>query len=736
MTTQDIKFITGKAYSSLEQKRLKDTFDSLIPALAELQNWQLDEKKNELETTYKFMLRYLTQGVEDPEQHHIFEDLLRSCYKLVDITVNQLNIKQSLGFYYDKKRASLHIHANTSIVSLLESIEDIQGKISLTSLLEDGEEKEKHLSEFEKERDRISENLFQEIWLNERLTSEEMEALSSFTNNKTHSYAVICLVISSLTLGIQFVFDENKALLLLQACENKNENIRQRALVGLLLFLRKYDNRLAIYPQILHRLGHLSENEEFRRNVRDILLQFILSLETEKITKKIQEEIIPEMMKISPELRNKIKLDDLMGESGMEDKNPDWANIIDEAGLGDKLKEFSELQLEGADIMHSSFAHLKTYPFFSELGNWFIPFYSKNSAISEAAEKENEELTKTLEESSLLCNSDKYSLFFSITQMPSEYRKIMAAQFAAETDAVKELQKEELPGSQKVSLTISKQYIQDLYRFYKIHPRKNDFEDIFNEKSEYIYSKSIGSIVSDPESLLIIGEYYFNRSHYEEALHLFDRLIAEGTSSDTIYQKKGYCLQKAGHIEVALDSYLKAELLNSNSSWTIKKIAYCYRMLKKPGEALAYYRKAEQISPDNLSVQLNIGHCFLELKDYPEALKCYFKVEYLDKNGERAWRPIAWCSFLTGKYEQAMTYFEKIIEKGAEAQDFLNCGHTQFAIGNISKAIEYYKSAFNLYNNSIEKFNEAFNPDIPELLKAGINQEYIPLVLDRMMYDA
>ena len=732
MTTQEIRHITNRIYFSLEQKRLKNTFDLLAQTITELQNWQLEEKRNELETTYKFMLRYLTLGVEDPKQHHIYEDLLRSCYKLADITVNQLNTRYSPGFFYDKRRGKLNSFSSDSITSLLTSFEDIEGKISLTDLLEEGEEKETHLKAFEKVKETISIKLFYEIWLNDQLSTEETEALNNFIKSNIHSHVIICLIISALTLGTQFIFDENKALLLMQACEKQPESVRQRALIGLLLFLRKYDNRLSIYPQLLNRLEHLSEKNEFRNNVRDILLQFILSRETEKITKKIQEEIIPEMMKISPELRNKIKLDDLMGETGIEDKNPEWANIIEEAGLEDKLKEFTELQMEGADIMHSSFAHLKTYPFFNELSNWFTAFYSKNPIVSG---KDNEELAKTLIESSLLCDSDKYSLFLSISSMPEEYKKMMVGQFAAESDAVKEFQKEELPGSNKLSLTLSKQYIQDLYRFFKIHPRRNDFEDIFKEKSDYIYSKNIGRIVSDSESLMIIGEYYFNRNYYEEALYIFNQLIDEGMASDTIYQKRGYCLQKTGNIEAALESYLKAELLNGASSWTTKKIAYCYRILKKPAEALEYYRKVEQINPDNLSVQLSIGHCFLELKDYTEALKCYFKVEYLDKNGERAWRPIAWCSFLTGKYEQATSYFEKIIGHGAEAQDFLNCGHTQFVMGDISKALEYYKSAFIRFDNSIEKFNEAFNPDIPELLSAGVNPEHIPLVLDRMVYE-
>lgn len=70
---------------------------------------------------------------------------------------------------------------------------------------------------------------------------------------------------------------------------------------------------------------------------------------------------------------------------------------------------------------------------------------------------------------------------------------------------------------------------------------------------------------------------------------------------------------------------------------------------EKPEMALSYYHRAEKIQPENLSVQMNIGHCYVEQKDYEEALKYYFKVDYLDPEGGKAWRPIAWCSFLVGK---------------------------------------------------------------------------------------
>ncbi len=145
-----------------------------------------------------------------------------------------------------------------------------------------------------------------------------------------------------------------------------------------------------------------------------------------------------------------------------------------------------------------------------------------------------------------------------------------------------------------------------------------------------------------------------------------------------------------GDLKGALEAYLHADLLNSESKSVIRRIAGCYRSLKQPEEALKYYRRYEALNPDNLSVQISIGHCHLELKDYNEALKCFFKVDYLDSKSHKAWRPIAWCSFLTGKYDQARNYYKKILDNQPNAQDLLNTGVPEMSIA------EYIKGALSL----------------------------------------
>lgn len=425
-------------------------------------------------------------------------------------------------------------------------------------------------------------------------------------------------------------------------------------------------------------------------------------------------------------------MDELFGETGLDEKNPEWQNIIEESGLSARIQEFTELQLEGADIMLSSFLHLKDFPFFQEIHHWFVPFLLNSTAMEDL---QVSDLLKILFKSNLLCNSDKYSFYFSISQMSDANKEMLPGQFSGDTSAIQEMLQEEMPDhpSDKIH-PVARQYIQDLYRFYKLFPRHHDFDDIFETPPDFYKVPSIDRFISDANSQTIVGEYYFQKNHFTEAADIFDRLLQKDPYNETILQKKGYCLQMSGKLEEALSVYLKAELLDSSHSWTIKKLAHCYRALKQPQEALEYYRKAAALSPDNLSIQLQIGHCYLELKNYSEALKCYFKVDYLSDSKEKAWRPIAWCSFLIGKYKEAMDYYTKILESNPNAIDYLNAGHTCLALGKNKEALNHYRKALDAQGGSYEKFIESFTADIPDLLQAGVKQENIPVLLDCLMY--
>lgn len=719
MTLQEINKAYNRIVGSLDSKELKNAFDFLQALIAGSREYSFQDKLSELQETYRYMLRYRIEGAKDPMQEQIYNNLQASAYELADSVRQKALAVESPLTYYSRRR-SLAIQPPLTYKQLHNQL-----------IIE--YEANKH-----RESDAFNICIFNKIWVSGFLKPEEANEIRDMLVDEASPFTTGCQIVSALLLGLQEAFDKEKALLLFDAANHTNEEIRVRALIAILITLYTYRKRMALYPQIANRLAALAEVPGFTKALRTITLRFILARETEKITRKIQDEIIPEMMKLSPKISNKINLKDLTPEDmTSEEMNPEWESFFSDSNLGKKMEEFGELQQEGADVMHSTFIHLKNYPFFHELSNWLLPFTIEHSSFDNQFNQENEAEKLMLDSMTLaafMCNSDKYSLYFSMMQLPKEARKMMMHQFDSQASEMIQQNKEELISKRGKQDTIISQYIQDLYRFFKLYSGHLDFTDIFTLPLDFHNLEILRPYISDKESLTTIAEYYLRKNYFSDALIIFNQLAEIDPNSDILFQKIGYCKQMEGDLDGALDAYLHADLLNSESKWVIRRIAGCYRSLKQPEEALKYFRRYEALNPDNLSVQISIGHCHLELKDYNEALKCFFKVDYLDSKSHKAWRPIAWCSFLTGKYDQARNYYKKILNNQPNAQDFLNAGHTEWALQNIKGALAHYQQAVQIENGNFSKFQEQFNQDIPDLLIAGIEETEVALMLDQLRY--
>ena len=74
------------------------------------------------------------------------------------------------------------------------------------------------------------------------------------------------------------------------------------------------------------------------------------------------------MIKLGPKISQKINLKDINPELLGNEMNPEWQNMLSNSSLGKKMEEFSELQQEGADVMHSTFRAPKAFPLFPGTG--------------------------------------------------------------------------------------------------------------------------------------------------------------------------------------------------------------------------------------------------------------------------------------------------------------------------------------------------------------------------------
>jgi len=738
MTDRELKIKYDEICQNLAARKLKPAFDQLEKLIQEAGLGTFQDEHRNLEQTYHYMLQYTVEGIQDPERQKVYRKLIISVYELADKVNEAIRYRFSSSVVFEKKRIYKDKYI-TDFDAFLSDLEDFYLDKELKSLVEGSDIKSSNKEAEWKQHQENVVKLFYHIWFSDELTQEEIEFLKKLFASEMILNAYKSLVISALMLSLFRFFDEKKFMLLFDLYESDENEMSQRALVSLLINLYRYDSRMPFYPSITGRLKILNEEPGFKQNLERVIVQFIRSKETEKIQQKIKDEIIPEMIKISPNLKDKINLDSLMDEGLTDDKNPEWEEIFkDSPGLMDKMEEFSEMQMEGADVFMGSFAMLKMFPFFNELSNWFMPFFAENPEIASSVDVSNSvnrKFVEIIDVAPILCNSDKYSFCLSIQNLPEENREFMAEGMKAEMDQFNEIEKdEEITAPGRKAEFISNQYIQDLYRFFKLHPRKADFDDIFNWRFDFHNRFALGNILKEDEKVLRnIAEYYFAKNHFEEAAEIYEYLLGLEKNGE-LYQKIAFCYQKMGNYEKALDGYKKAELYELNRLWNLKKIALCYRNLKQPDKALEYYRMAEKLDTENLNIQLSIGHCLLELEQFDEALKSYFKVEYLSPGNKKVWRPIGWCSFVSGKKEQAEKYFQKLIDDEPSKHDLMNMGHVQWSLGNRKAALDFYKKSIKQTDFAEKEFLEVFEEDLSQLLKQGVNKDDVPIMLDQLRY--
>lgn len=737
MSPSEVNRKIKEVHGYIEDRQLKHAIDS-VKELNEMQhNWSISEKVDELETNYKYMLHYLVEGKGDPEQNKIYDKLFRDIYSITDDAAENLLIRESSSVFFERERL-MNVRTPISIDEYKDIIIKQADTFSFLELLEDGPEKESRKKQNAAVHENSLSDMFYAVFVSPRANSDLIKSLNSFIDDGIIPVNDKCMLISALTLNIMQRFDAAKVLFMLDICRSSEVEIATRTITGIIPIFQMYRKRWHLYPECIDRLKLLSDDAEFTRRFMTTILGFIQAHETEKITKRLTEEIIPEMMKLSPMIGKKIKLDEWMGESGLDEKNPEWQKILDESGLTDKLQEFSNLQLEGADVFHSTFSNLKNYPFFREMSNWFLPFDPQHSSLQRmfSNQQEGNQLIETMLSSSLICNSDKYSLSFSIMMMPEQYRSMMINQLGAEGDEIKNMQEEELTlKPYQKEETVIKQYIQDLYRFFKLYPRNSDFTDIFNLPLNYHEIEAFQSIVMHSRHMEKIALYYFEKNNFPEALSAYNMLAEIAPAKSEVWQKIGFCKQMMADIRGALDAYLHADLIEDNNTWLLNRIAHCYRVLKDANTALEYYRRLEQFRPDDLNIQLNIGHCYLELKQYDEALNYYFKVELIDSNNTRAWRSIAWCAFLSRKFDIAQRYYSRILDNKPNTHDFLNAGHVELCLSNNRYAVKLYEQSLK-EAGSFDTFLRMLRDDVDELQEAGVDTDILPVIVDKMLYDS
>jgi len=718
-------------------RRVKDALDVLNKMVGESGYSDFFIQQEHLEHTYEQMLNYMLEGVQDPERDRVYHKLLTSILELADRVKDRLMENHSGWHTYILKR-DVDRQQELTGKRVIETMDDLSFKRELDEIIDEG----KASPEADDERRRkLSSEIFKHLWLSNRYNEAENSLTAAIISGKDFIWHEKALYISAILLSGLRYWDEEKVHRLIDFAGEEDQEVSARALVALVILLYKYDNRVEFYPNIIHRLKLISEELKLAQNLEKIALQMIRTRDTLEIGRKLQEDLMPEMAKLKPKLEDKLKMDDIREELLEEGRNPDWESMFSESDdLYRKVDEFMKLQMEGADVYMTTFAHLKQFPFFNELSNWLVPFHNENPDLKEIYASRTDTFDPDLfvdglKKTPFLCNSDKYSFIFNLRYLPEEQKKMLSTAFLMEMEGMQEmLEDEKLTSGDFTMRTVFIQYIQDLYRFFKISPFKNEFEDVFGGKLDLYRSDFFEQLVEDDSITRNIAEYLFEKDHFEEALDIFQMLLEKQANDRELLEKAGYCMQKMGNFRDAAGFYQQISLSGELNLWTLKNLGICYRKGGEYKQALEVYEKASVLQPDDQTIESLIGFCHLKLGDYATALKHYFKIEYLNPGNPHILRPIAWCYFANGELKKADKYFARIFEGKPGYYDYINYGHLQWALGNKRDAVELYIQSLRDLNFEMDDFLKTMEDDRSILIENGINQKDIPLMLDYLHY--
>jgi tetratricopeptide (TPR) repeat protein len=724
----------------VSEKLLKQSLDILSDMIVSASSGDLRDEYENIVMTYRNILSYTIDGIKDPERNKIYLKLIQSILGLSD-RVRQDILSHYSGWHTYWIKQQTEKEMKLSGRTIVETVDDLMFKSELDEWLKlTGEINPDPESEISMKHKQLIKNIFNHLWLTDYYGEAEDSLINIIFNSGKFRWYEASIFTTAITLSSLRTWQTKKLFHLMNIYEAGQEQVMERAMAGLILSLHYYNGRVVLYPEIIQRIKKMSVNSTYREHCRIIVLQTIRSRETEKLGKKLHDEILPQVAKLKPRIEEKLDLDNILPKDKNEGKNPDWSEMFNESDeIFKTMEELTKLQMEGADVYMSAFANMKHFDFFNDFQNWFVPFYPDHETVNEIYRDEilgpgTNELAEALYKTPYICNSDKFSLLLNLKYLPSAQKSMMLKVFRMELEGLQQMNENDTETDPYRSFrTNVTQYLQDIYRFFKLSPYKKEFEDLFRGRLDIYNSEFFRMTCKASEAEAGLADYFFSKNFYEDALMLFLKQISEKPSDVQLYEKIAYCYQENGDNAEALMYYRRAELVD-RKAWTIKKIGLCLRRLGKNEEALKYYLEASEMEPENIHTIIMVGHCYLDLKNYEEALKYYFRIEYENPGNLKILRPIAYCFFALGRFDDSEKYWDRLSENKLNAHDLINKGHLALCKGNKREAVDFYRQSIIGGELSKEQFMSIFAEDRPLLISLGVNPDDLPILLDYLLF--
>ena len=234
-------------------------------------------------------------------------------------------------------------------------------------------------------------------------------------------------------------------------------------------------------------------------------------------------------------------------------------------------------------------------------------------------------------------------------------------------------------------------------------------QNFFTEKK---YQKSLENYLLalkiKPNSIKIListALNYMVLKKYEEAHLLFEKLIVRNQRIAEIYYNNAICLICINKEEEAIINLKEAVVIRENFYEAYVQLCNLLKKFNQNDIAIEYYKKSLEKVTQQENIYCNLSELYYLNKDLKNAKDCAYNAIKINEKNTIALLNLSICLINEKNFIGAIEYLEKIIgidRENAQAYNYL--GISNKFLGNISKATEFFKKAFEINKNYHEPY--------------------------------
>lgn len=627
------------------------------------------ESLRDIETQLQLITDALISGLQDTQRNAFYEQLLQRMHVIIaDLQMQWMCIHEKpLAYYWQPTK---HFDGNADTIR--QTLEKYVAEKALQQFQTTPNFQLTHFTYLS--------TLFKYIWLSASWKKNEEEAFTDLLLSPTVESRDVCLIISALTLSLLTVFDGRKVNTLMNVyLQTHDEHIRQRALVGWLFALSqpydKYDSTFfqETYTQLLSDDHHVQQIVETQ-------IQVFYCLNAEADNEEIQRDIIPTLLRNSPITLQNGQLIERDDDDPLNDILNPHADEESMEEVEHTMQRMINMQKEGADVFFGGFSKMKHFPFFNDIANWLMPFTWEHPDLQSLNSKGEKQFNaiKALLRKGPFCNSDKYSFAFvlqqTINNIPDNLLDAMV---------FGDLEMDESSTQHNGGAYIRRKYLQDLFRFFRLHPNKTlfhtplsphtphttpDMSLLIRQLTPHFEHSPLHFSQKNDHSLLqqrmtAVASFLYRHKHYHTLIYIINNNLVENTFQTQLLY--ALAMQHTGQIAESIP--VLRLLVNQKSSFSpnIKALSALAKALlaeEQYAEALTLYQQLHGYKPDSIPYALRLTLCLIKEEKKQEALNTILEQSFSHPDDIYVQRMVAYTQLYCDKLQQAQQAYEKLVQ--------------------------------------------------------------------------